>query len=183
MLLLWLATVAALASQVMFEPVQIAEAVERARVIAIVVPDTPPIRTTSVAVCIDRPDPTRCPPFVRAAERWVVEEVVYDPDAAVRVGVHLEVYSPTDEVLATGHELYHYDGVMESPVVQRYEPLAAASGSEARRIVFLTRSAFRGGPLEWHYVASGAVDGPGSLDTVQELVAQRPERRSTVREP
>jgi hypothetical protein len=156
-------TVAALASQVHPEPVELEEILSAHTVVAVVEPADPPRRTVEDGVVHGE----ACPYGVA---RFVVRDRVQVPDGLLTVGEVIEVASSDFELYCAMQQAYERGEPVPSPIIPEYHG-ERRSPEAGPRIVYLSAS----GSGPWRFVVDNAWDPVADLEAVKaRLVALQP---------
>ena len=170
-----------------YQPVALAEVVERADLVAIVHADSPFLEYESISILPEGSsfqnnnvppyfEPAyhdedvgdqlnrNYPPFKKAWMTAVVDEVLLDNSGEVSAGMKLRFTQGSSGFLLDLHRSYYLDGRRRSPVIQEYQGMMDGfqPESDGQFIIFLNKSL-----QEWSYVVMDANEHITALDSVK----------------
>ncbi|MFN3201864.1 MAG: hypothetical protein ACE366_25895 [Bradymonadia bacterium] len=156
-LLLTLAPVYLMASQIFLTPLPLDEVVGQSALIVVAHRAEP--HTVEVKIPVE--GTPKIPPFTRYDERWVVDEIVHHttkliPAPAPQVGEAIQVAPAEWSDMMAGHVEYERHGIMESPALLSHTPSGAIPREPGAKVILMLSPEKSQGKLSWRYTLTGA---------------------------
>jgi hypothetical protein len=150
------------------EKMTLAEVAAESSLVVVVTPADPPSRESSVDITPDGEKPSpKWPPYARHLTRWLVKEVLYDPERLTKAGTTIEVDRGNASSWLTIHRKRYLEGVNKIALIPTYEPHGAAT-KEPERIALLLKT-----ELGFEYVAATSQETLAAKAEIVKLLAGR----------